>query len=479
MLHRLMMQVPRTAATFDAYIGIVTSAIRQAMGSAAVVVVVFDDPKFMTAAKREEQMKRDAQRTKTKPVCSEDITPFPQDDDYGPAELHSAPNCHDIVGCRAARQRFFDETGRMMLEKLKQNITRWAEGGNESVVIFDGLDPRGANRPVGEPRTTAIFGSNDSVAALFEREEPMGEGDLKLAWVEQRVRDLTESGKLKATLHATVTIDTDSIAIELLEQARRNCLPDPTNDVKGVLCMRERAQKRDEWEGDSSAVYWCVDYGHLLRLLQEDMWGVKRSPTPIEQRAAMSLMAAGWALAGCDFVKVAGLNAALVMEAIPGYLKTAPELLDLMHNSWSGDRLSTQQLAPALRRLLLLCATNYGEMPRARKASVTSMREHAHEDLLRASWVIAYWNQCEFTDNLRDFGFSACLQSSGPAVPSSADAAVSKKRKSPMLVEEPAEQPTGDEAGPPSVVSRFFASAARPQDRVEGAPDLSSFAFGA
>lgn len=472
------MQVPRSAATFNAYIGIVTAAIRQAMGSAGVVLVVFDDPAHMTAAKREEQMKRDAQRIKAKPVCSEDLTPFPQDDDYGPAELQGAANCHDIVGCRAARQRFFDETGRMVLLELGKSIAKWAQGGSESAVVFDGLDPRGANRPVGEPRATQIFGSDAAVAALFQRAEPMGEGDLKLAWVEQRVRDLAESGKLHATLHATVTIDTDSIAIELMEQARRNCLPDPEHDVKGVLCMRERAQKREGWEDDSGAVYFCIDYGHLLRLLQEDMWGVAHSPTPLEQRAAMSLMAAGWALAGCDFVKVAGLNASLVMEAIPGFLKTAPELLQLMHNSWSGERTATQQLTPALRRLLLLCATNYSEKPRARKASIASMREHANELLLRAAWTVAYWNCHEFTDNLRDFGFSACLMSSGAAVPSSADTAAGTKRKSPLLVDEPVEQPAGKKAGPPSVVSRFFASAAKPQNRVEGAPDLSSFAFG-
>ena len=105
------------------------------------------------------------------------------------------------------------------------------------------------------------------------------------------------------------------------------------------------------------------------------------------------------------------MNAAMVFDAMPGLVKTAPDLLKLMHKCWSSDRAITQQLTPALHRLLLLCASNYAEQPRARKASVKSIREHEHEALLRAAWTVAYWNQCEHAGNLSDFGFSACLAS--------------------------------------------------------------------
>ena len=37
------MQVPRSAATFNSYIGIVTAAIRQAMGSAGLVAALMSD----------------------------------------------------------------------------------------------------------------------------------------------------------------------------------------------------------------------------------------------------------------------------------------------------------------------------------------------------------------------------------------------------------------------------------------------------
>ena len=134
----------------------------------------------------------------------------------------------------------------------------------------------------------------------------------------------------------------------------------------------------------------------------------------------MTLMAAGWALAGCDFVRVPGLNARMVFEAVPSYLKTAKDLLALMPDSWSHDRNRVRLVLPALRRLLLLCASNYAEEHRARKASVTSMREHTHDQLLRAAWTAAYWNQHEITGALDEFGFTACCLSSGVA--SSADA---------------------------------------------------------
>ena len=403
----IMMQVPANAASFAAYTGIVTNAVRAAMGSAAVVVVVFDEPEHMTAAKREEQMRRDATRKKKVPVCSHDLFPYPTSDNYGIPELTSTTDCHAIVRCRASRQRFFDETARQVLINLKKSISVWAGNGDESVVLFDGLDSRGALRPAREPRVAQIFGSCDATAALFQRETPIGEGDLKLAWVEERVRQLAFEEKLHAQLHLTVTIDTDSIAIELMEQARRNCEPAPVNDVKGALCMRERAQKREMGDEDSHAVYWVVDYANLLEILQTRMWGAGKEPSAAMQRTANALMCAGWALAGCDFCQVKGLKADMVMDALPSLLKQAPQLVESMAVAWSGNRDATKQVTAALRRLVMLCAGNYESQARSRKATVASMREHDEQTLLKASWVASYWSQQEFTGDLTDFGFTA------------------------------------------------------------------------
>jgi hypothetical protein len=465
----LMMQVPSSAASFSAYTGIVTNAIRSAMGSAAVVVVVFDEPAHLTAAKREEQARRDAQRKKTEPVCSEELFPYPTDDNYGIGELTATTDCHAIVRCRASRQRFFDETARQVLLNLKKSIAAWAQGGSESVVLFDGLDPRGALREHGAPREPGVFGSDDAVAALFQREQAIGEGDLKLAWVEQRVRDLTAEGRLPTKLSLTITIDTDSIAIELMERARRACAPEEREGdvVMGALCMRERSYKRDAWDDDPNAVYFVLDYANLFELIQTQMWGRGRElPPPEKQRTAMALLCAGWALAGCDFVALSGLKADMVLEAMPSLLRTAPHLVELMENTWSGGRDAAKQVTPALKRLVHLCAGNYEDQPRSRKATVASMRNHDKSFLLRAAWVASYWSMHEFTGSLQDFGFTYC---GGTAASRDLAAVV---------------EPAGVPAAEARVLSRFFAPAA-PDDetgpyRVDLPPSASAleqFAF--
>ena len=211
-------------------------------------------------------------------------------------------------------------------------------------------------------------------------------------------------------LHLTVTIDTDSVAIELLETARRNCAPPPEHEVKGCLCMRERAPKREYGEDQGSASYFVVDYANLLEMMQAHLWGVPRNkldllPSPEKQRAATALMCAGWALAGCDFVKLPGLKASMVMDALPSMIKASPKLVDSFCSAWSGDRTEIKSVTPVLKRLVLLCAGNYEEEPRARKATVASMREHDQRTLLRAAWTMSYWSLNEMSGNLSDFGF--------------------------------------------------------------------------
>ena len=414
LVHRnvLLMQVPQSAATFSAYVCIVTNAIKSAMGSAALTIVCFDEPDAMTEAKLEEQRRRDAARNKTQPMCSNDIKTHPPDDHYNEEDLDKLVDCHPVVRCRPARQRFFDEVGRQVLLNLQRTIETWAEQGHETVLLFDGLDPLGAKRPPNQKRRPQIYGSDEEMMEMFRREKAIGEGDLKLSVVEQRVKDLVLDDRLEADLHLTVTIDTDSIAISLMDEARRNCEPVPVQEVKGCLCMRERATKRDlEDDEDARASYFVVDYAHLLELIQAKIWGLNRNPTPLDQRKATTLMCAGWAICGCDFVSLPGMNAALVMNALPSYVKTAPELLDLMERCWSGDREATLSAVKALRRLVLMCAGDYAEAPRARKATVEKMRNYDSTVLQRAAWVISYWSHHEHSGSLHEFGFSGATSS--------------------------------------------------------------------
>ena len=407
-----MMQIPISAATFSAYVAVVTNAVRSAMGSAALTIVCFDEPEAMTEAKLEEQRRRDVARNKSQPLCSTDIKTHPTDDCYNEEDLEKLVDCHPVVRCRPARQRFFDEVARHVLCNLQRTIVTWVEQGYETVVLFDGLDPLGAKRPPNQKRNPQIYGSDEEIAEMFRRQKAVGEGDLKLSLVEQRVKDLVLDDRLEADLHMTVTIDSDSIAIALMDAARRNCEPIPVQQVQGCLCMRERASKRDlEDDEDAKASYFVVDYSYLLELIQKKMWGMSFNPSPLDQRKATALMCAGWTLCGCDFVSLPGMNAQLVMNALPSYLKTAPELLDLMERCWSGDREATLSVTLALRRLVLMCAGDYANTTRARKATVEKMRSYDSTVLQRAAWVVAYWNHQEHSGSLHEFGFSGATSS--------------------------------------------------------------------
>ena len=204
----LMMQIPISASTFDSYVTIVANSIKTALASAALVIIVFDEPESLSVAKSEEQRRRDQARNKTVVLTSQDITTHPTNDDYTVEDLEKLVDCQPVIRCRPARQRFFDEVCRQVLLKLQRTIDTWVEQGHDCVVLFDGIDPLGARRPPNQPRNPQIFGTDSEIAAMFQRETPTGEGDLKLSLVEQRIKDLVLDDQLEADLHMSVTIDT-------------------------------------------------------------------------------------------------------------------------------------------------------------------------------------------------------------------------------------------------------------------------------
>ena len=223
----LMMSVPQNAHTLDAYVAIVTSVLKKAIATCFVTAVVFDDPSCLTKAKIQEQRKRDAARQSTAVVCSSDLVgSIPQDDNYDKKSMEEATNVHPLVQNRTTRLRFFDEVSVRVLRNLQSQIDRWNASGHQGGhVIFDGIDIRGGDRPLGSPRDPQIVSSSEAMATLFARTISIGEGDLKLADLGRRARTLSEEGndsfdKIKLSL--CTTIDTDSFAIELLEEAKRN-----------------------------------------------------------------------------------------------------------------------------------------------------------------------------------------------------------------------------------------------------------------
>lgn len=450
----LLQTVPQSASSLGDYIRIVSSSIRAAMGTSKVVIVVFDEPQCLTSAKAGEQRQRDATRKKKEPQCSTDIVAYPKTDAYGMNELSATADCHAIVGCRPSRQRFFDQVCLDVMKNLKRDIDSWQQQGHEAVLLFDGLDPLGAERPAGQERKPQIFGTSPDIAALFQREEAIGEGDLKLLWAQRRVKALVHEGKMDVDLHVTSTIDTDSLAIHLLDEASRTGAPEG-KQVQTMLAFREAAGKRArEEDEDARASYWCVDTAAMHELLQDDLWAAtKKQPSPTESRCAMALLAAGWAMAGCDFCTTTGLSARMVFDAIPAMIKASPDLVALMAHSFEEGRDGAKKPQLALRRLMLICAGNLAEKKGSRKAYVEGMRNDSADTVLRACWVCAYWTGVEYHGSLTDFGFPGA-ESSGDVVAT----ATIKACTGPMPWEPP-----------PRVVSKYFAPEARKQDSVEGA----------
>jgi hypothetical protein len=401
------MAVPQDLRTLDAYIGVLVVSLKKVIATCALTVVVFDEPECITAAKAQEQMRRDAARQATQVQSSSDLVAIPVDDNFTSADIKPDTDVQALIKHRPTRRRIVDEVARIVLQRLQEQIQRWERGGHPGgAVIFDGVDPRGADRPISSPREPQLVGTSEEAKLLFAREDPIGEGDLKLAQIGRRVRAASGAEGVARDLRLTlnVTIDTDSFAIELIEEAKRasDARVSPSNTV---LCMRERARKRG-LDDDRDAFYLCCDISLLHNLIQQHMFGQSRAPSARHQRCAMTLLAAGWALCGCDFVgEVKPLRSDAVFDAIGEIVKTRPATLEAMQAAWAGDREGTAALHRPMRELLAACAARLGDKPRIKKNAIQNLFAVDEIVLKRASWTCSYWNSVEFKGDLEQFGF--------------------------------------------------------------------------
>lgn len=402
----IMMAVPKAATTLDSYVAIVFSSLKKAIATAILTVVVFDDPDSLTEAKLQEQAKRDSSRQATAVQSSEDLRPPSPSDDYDKQYISSVQDVHELVFNRKTRMRFFDEVAVTVMDRLQNQIKKWNDSGYAGGhVVFDGIDARGAERPSGDARAPGLLSSSEEAEALFARDVAIGEGDLKLAFVGRTIRGAAnKEGIMKdATLGLCTTIDTDSFAIELIEEAKRRCQAEAT-PVNTLLCMREKA-KRGLADEESKAFYLCCDVALLNELLKRHMWGTYRSPTPVDQRAAITLMVAGWAMCGCDFVELKGMRSDVVFESMPEMVKSRTESVEKMRNAWTGRREDLPETYVPMKELLILCAGRLMEIPRINKKNVPNIRSPNEMVLKQTSWLSSYWNGVEHRGNMEEFGY--------------------------------------------------------------------------
>ena len=126
---------------------------------------------------------------------------------------------------------------------------------------------------------------------------------------------------------------------------------------------------------------------------------------PTEARAAIALLVAGWALCGCDFTKVPGLNASLTFEAVSSLIKQDPDALHAIRAAWAGGRDEVLAIERTLRRLVMLCAACLGERKGARQATKSALANVESVPLRRGCYTISYWCFNEPKGGVADFGF--------------------------------------------------------------------------
>ena len=434
----MLKSMPKSVCKFDEVVRIVRNRLMSSIATAALTVVVFDEPDAVPAAKKEEQNRRDAGKGGSAGVtCSSDIMPATWTDFYTLEQLRASTSVRQIAECRASRMRLYDAVIMDVLPELKATLQRWGkkrgrnEGGGQEpddepcggAIIFDGIDRRGASRGAEEVREAGIVSSDEAVGRLFVREQAIGEGDLKLPAVRLQHAALVAAGAIPPHVMASptseaphvavcVTIDSDAYPIELIRHGTHGA-------VGGVhLALYERSTEKDK-----PGSYLVCSVGLLHQKILERTWGVSRASTLAltDQRATMTMFAAAWSLCGCDFIHPFGMRVKQAESAVLTVLRgrEARRALDAMATVWSDSSAAPTAAtatacelveAPAVKILQYIAELTAREMRsaaecrRVREATLTRVGDPGDAVLLRALWVASYWNNV-LHRNAAAFGF--------------------------------------------------------------------------
>ena len=405
----MMNAIPKEVDTFQGYVRVLSYQLNEAIQAAAHVVVVFDDPKAITRAKADEQQRRDQLRQARVPLCSDDLVATIFDDDYHTNDLRAdGCNAKLLMEFRKARPRFYDAVCAELLRKFRAEMT----GDGAWSLTFDGVDRRGGDRGIGVPREAGVLSTDDAFwQPLLTRTEPIGEGDLKLTDVTQRVHD---ASRLEGTpvhgvlLNLVTTIDTDSFVIELLQQNRRERRAEEADrDELTVLCLKERARKRKGDDFVTDAHYTCCDMQTFHELVLDYVYGTQSLTDAMKARqpAALALLAAALAFCGCDFVEVKGFRFDLALPVVRKMARTQgeDESVDTMgqFETESGGNLSAYGAINAFAKNYIQSLEGVPRMKKAKENAST----YCNQQLRRVLWTCSYWHQVELKDCNR-WGFS-------------------------------------------------------------------------
>ena len=405
----IMMGQPSAVTSFEEFCKRVFSVVTAALEAAMHVVMVFDEPDHVTRAKYEEQAKRDRKNGRSVPVSSADLSACPTTDDYDLDTLLSLQTNVSLLTtpeARPARYRFFDAVAMEVLKQVKAWIgARAVMGVPPGSFTLDGIDERGANRPRGARRAPSILSSNSSLGALLKRDVPIGEGDLKLAEVAARVVAMNKMaedspfGNVKLTL--VFTIDTDSLPIEMIQQARRD---EEEVEVETLLCLRETGRKRKDTNEYVPQHFTVCNIGSMQRQASRYLLGDCCENARLN-RASTALLAIGLSFCGCDYLSLEGARADVMLPTVRDVCHDADVRHQLLclHAATSGEREKVLTITKIMNTLLDLHYEKLSLHPTARKAEGVRCRDESV--MLRALWLCSYWHGLEFED-VENWGFT-------------------------------------------------------------------------
>jgi len=431
----MLRAVPRLS--YKEYASFLEREVHKLADVAKHVVIVFDDPSCLTTAKREEQSSRDANQKKKEIVSSDDVKCLPQTEFYSEEDIVDVSDVTDLVVRRATRIRLMD----IVFCKIFANMNRVASqqarllGAAPLTLTLDGIDKRGGRRPQGDARAPCIMSTDDRMSDVLRRDGAIGEGDMKMAAVEDAIeRHRRRDGSIVKTVGVvlTHTIDTDSLMIHLISAAERASRD--VDDFASVLCLKERGRKRKQGDDGSSPYYNVVDMQKLLKTFLLMLFGADTPYTRRMQREAVALVALGTAACGCDYnraSRIKGLRANEMYCILSDYMKhTTPHSLERMRGAWSNDTDATRTTIFLFQDVLRLYSQSLSrgsyDVPRMlsfhkSNGTVTKQRMKLSESLvdcdenylLRAAWTAAYWSGHEFTDT-HNFGFHSIVTDVDP-----------------------------------------------------------------
>ena len=421
----LLKAIPKKVTSFWGILQILRRKVQQAFDAAKHVVIVLDEPLSTTKAKRETQSKRDDDSRRKAPTMSADLQePIPENDDYLFSDVVDPANTNVrlILAVRNARGRVYDEIMAQLLESFRTPDFK----NDGSTLTIDGNEARGGNRPIGSRREPTLTSTNMEMwKDVIQREQPMGEGDLKLPDVCARVYKV-ESGPLsKIALFVNQTVDMDAIPIELFEEGRRRHRGDDARPQVMVLAIPEpERKKKDELPVDAHIKF--VDIAMLYDEIMEIVFG--NEPVTAEiGNAAIALLAVGWAACGCDYVKIDGMRADFMLDAVKYAMANRREECLRILQIHSGVKGSTMMALPAIHELFAAYSiVLQGEA----KMQISRNKASQYQDqaVLKCLWTAAYWSGTEFK-NVTEWGFVPMAPPEAPARAEPEDAPAPQRSK--------------------------------------------------